>query len=265
MSRRESYSPGEFCWVDLAVPDPQAVAPYYKELMGWNWEQGDPQFGGYGMFTLDGKTVAGLGPTMADDQPPAWSSYISVEDADDTARAIREAGGTVVMDPMDVADAGRMAVCQDPQGAFFGLWQPGLTYGAQQVNEIGNWTWNQLATTDVEAAERFYNAVFGWSLATPELAPEEAAYFNWKVEGQRWDEGIGGAMPIEGNLPDGTPPVWIVHLSVPSAEGAMETTKEAGGRVLTDVIEIPVGRLAAVMDPQGAFFSIIEPNYPEPR
>lgn len=265
MSERESYNPGEFCWVDLAVPDTQAGAEFYKRLMGVEWEAGAEQFGGYGMFTQKGKTVFGMGPTMSDDQPPAWSSYVSVEDADATAAKIKEAGGAVAMGPMEIASAGKMAVCQDPQGAYFGLWEPGDTYGAQLVNEVGTWTWNQLATSDVEGAERFYNEVFGWKRQQPEFVPEDQSYSNWAFEDARFDEGIGGVMALEGNFPDGTPPFWIVHHAVPDAAEALETAKDAGGQALTEVIEIPVGKLAAVMDDQGAVFSIIEPDYPEPR
>ena len=265
MSERSEYTPGEFCWVDLAVPDPEAAASFYRDLLGWEWEAGGEEAGGYGIFTRDGKVVAGMGPRRSEEQPTVWASYVSVADADASAAQVRDAGGGVLAEPFDVLDAGRMAVCQDPQGAVFCVWQPGQTYGAQLVNEVGAWTWNQLATTDVQAAERFYSQVFGWSLAKPELAPPDGQYFNWQLDGQRWDEGIGGAMPIEGNLPQGSPPFWIVNLAVESAGGAIETTKGAGGNALTDVVETPVGTLAALMDPQGAVFAIIEPDYPEER
>ena len=265
MSERSEYTPGEFCWVDLAVPDAEAAAQFYNALIGWDWESAGPDAGGYGNFSYRGKLVAGLGPTQSAEQPPAWSSYIRVASADETAGAIKAAGGSVLMESFDVLDVGRMAVCHDPQGAFFSIWEPKTHQGAELVNEVGSWTWNQLATTDVEAAERFYSQVFGWSLAKPELAPADGQYFNWQLDGQRWDEGIGGAMPIEGNLPEGSPPFWIVNLAVESAGGAIETTKGAGGNALTDVVETPVGKLAALMDPQGAVFAIIEPDYPEDR
>lgn len=265
MSERDSYGPGEFCWVDVSVPDTAAGAAFYKRLMGWDWEQGGPETGGYGTLTQRGRTVAGIVPTMEEGQPPAWSSYVSVADADATAKAVTDAGGSLVVEPMDVMTLGRMAFCQDPQGAAFGLWQPGDHKGAELVNEPGSWTWNQLATTDVKAAERFYGEVFGWSLAAPELDGGAEGYFNWAMEGSRWPEGIGGAMPIEGNLPEGTPPFWLVNLAVPDIAAAMETTEGAGGKALTGVIETPVGKLAGLLDPQGAFFSGIEPDYPEAR
>jgi uncharacterized protein len=265
MSERDSYNPGEFCWVDVTLPDTAKGSAFYRGLMGWDWEEGGEETFGYGIFTLDGKRLAGMGQTQSDEQPPAWASYISVTDADETAERIKQAGGSVMVEPFDVVDIGRMAGCLDPQGAFFGLWQPKSHIGAQRVNEVGTWTWNQLATTDVDAAESFYGEVFGWKTAQPELASPDSPYFNWAMEDSRFEEGIGGVMPLEGNFPDGTPPFWIVHLAVENGAAAIDTAKEAGGQALTELIEIPVGKLAALMDDQGAVFSIIEPNYPEPR
>jgi predicted enzyme related to lactoylglutathione lyase len=265
VSERDGYNPGEFCWVDLSAPSTEAGAAFYGKLMGWDWEDGGPEANGYGDFTFRGKAVAGMGPIRQQGQPPAWASYVCTDDADATVAKIRDAGGSVLAEPADILSAGRLAICRDPQGAVFGLWQPNEVEGAELVNEVGSWTWNQLATTDVKAAEKFYGEVFGWKMAQPELADPDSPYFNWAMEGSRWDEGIGGVMPLEGNFPDGTPPFWIVHHAVPDAAGAIETAKSAGGQALTEVLEIPVGKLAALMDDQGAVFSVIEPDYPEPR
>jgi predicted enzyme related to lactoylglutathione lyase len=265
VSERSSYKPGEFCWVDVLVPSTEAGAEFYGKLMGWEWADVGPEGRGYGNFTFNGKRVAGMGPIPEEGMPPAWLNYIWTDDADATAAKIKEAGGTVMDEPFDILDAGRLAMCQDPQGAVFGIWEPKEVKGAELVNEIGSWTWNQLATTDVQAAEKFYGEVFGWKTAQPELADPDSPYFNWAMEDSRWEEGIGGVMTIEGNFPDGTPPFWIVHHAVPDAAAALETAKSAGGQALTEVIEIPVGKLAALMDDQGAVFSVIEPDYPEPR
>src|SRR5262245_41604236 len=132
MSERSEYSPGEFNWVDLATPDMDASAVFYGELLGWQREEvGDPEeTRGYSNFTLRGKAVAGLGPLMMDQQSPAWNSYINVGDADETAAKVKGASGTVLMDPFDLpGGAGRMAVCQDAEGAFFSIWQAGAFTG----------------------------------------------------------------------------------------------------------------------------------------
>ena len=120
MSERSEYGPGEFCWVDLATSDTDAAAKLYGELLGWETQSAGPveETGGYGFFLRDGKQVAGYGPIQAEGQPPAWSSYVKVADADESAEKVKQAGGSVFMEPFDLpADSGRMAVIADPSGA----------------------------------------------------------------------------------------------------------------------------------------------------
>ena len=199
MSERDSYNPGEFCWVDLASPDLDASKAFYGDLIGWDlMESPDPEtYGNYGMFTQGGKVVAGLGPLMSEDQPPAWASYVCVDDLSETQKKVEAAGGQVMMGDIEIpGGVGSMAVCADSEGAVFCLWQPGETKGAQLVNEVGTWTWNQLSTRDLEGAKRFYGEVFGWTAEVSEEAPPEAPYLMWQVEGQRWEEGLAGVMTI---------------------------------------------------------------------
>src|SRR5437764_7556734 len=114
MAERTEYAPGTPSWVDLGSPDAGAAALFYGGLFGWTAEMDPrPEAGGYGMFTLAGKNVAGLGPQMNREMPPFWTVYVTVADADETLAKASVAGGTVVMGPMDVFDAGRMAVIKD--------------------------------------------------------------------------------------------------------------------------------------------------------
>ncbi|HET8592630.1 MAG TPA: VOC family protein [Solirubrobacterales bacterium] len=185
-------------------------------------------------------------------------------DADAAARRVEDAGGTVLMGPFEIpGEAGRMAVCRDSGGAAFSIFQPKRHKGAELVNEVGAWTWNNLLTRDLDGAKRFYGAVFGWEATHNEGAPEQI--MNWQLEGQRWPEGLGGLMGIPDQIPSEAPPYWEVYLAVEDLDRAVETTKGAGGRLLVGPLEIPVGRIAALSDPQGAVFSLTEPDYPEPR
>lgn len=272
MSERDSYNPGEFNWVDLSVPDTDAAAKFYGDLIGWEHELAEPaaEGGGYGFFTYNGKQVAGLAPTQSAEQPPAWLSYIAVADADETAGKVEAAGGQMMMGPIDLpSGAGRVGVVTDPEGAVFAIMQPGENKGAELVNEVGSWTWNQLATRDLDAAKRFYGDVFGWTTEEAEQAPAESPYLMWQVEGQKWDEGLAGVMTIGEETPDGmpagTPAHWMVYLAVADADEAIERVKAGGGQVLVGPLTIPVGKLAAFTDPQGAAFAVIEPDYPEER
>jgi predicted enzyme related to lactoylglutathione lyase len=267
MSERTEYAPGEFCWVDLATTDVDGATKFYGELLGVEAQAapGEPEeTGAYGFFTKNGKMVAGYGPTQRDDQPPAWSSYVKVEDADATAEEAKAAGGQVVFGPIEIPnEAGRMAVFQDPTGAFISIFQQGKHPGAQLVNEPGTWNWTNLLTRDVDAAKDFYGKVFGWSAKQPEGAPDWI--WNWQVDGQRWPEGMAGLMRMGTEMPADAPAYWQVYLMVDNADEAIEKTRKAGGRLLFGPQQIPVGRIAVLFDPQGANFSIIEPDFPEPR
>jgi predicted enzyme related to lactoylglutathione lyase len=267
MSERTEYVPGEFTWVDLGTSDTEAAARFYAELLGWEAQPAEPveESGGYGFFLHDGKQVGGYGP-LPEGAHPAWTGYVKVADADETAEKIKQAGGNVFFDPMDLpADAGRMAVAMDPQGAVFAFTQQGSHHGAQLVNEVGSWTWNQLATNDMKGAADFYGQVFGWQLEKSPDAPPDSPFSMWQVEGQRWPEGLAGAGAMGDEIPAGTPPHWMVYFGVGDADAASETVRQHGGQVLLEGLDIPVGRLAVYVDPQGAAFAVIQPNYPEPR
>ena len=267
MSERTGYAPGEFCWVDLASTDIEAGKRFYGELLGVDAEAapGDPEeTGGYGFFTKDGKMIAGFGPTMQEGQPSAWSSYISVSDADETVEKAKEAGGNVIFGPVDLPnESGRMAVLQDPTGAFISINQQQNHPGAQLVNEPGTWTWNNLLTRDVDAAEEFYGKVFGWRKHHDDQAPDFVSM--WQVDGQRWPEGLGGLMQMGSEMPSEAPPHWQVYFVVEDLDEAIEQTRSAGGKLLFGPQQIPVGTVAVLMDPQDATFGLIEPDYPEPR
>lgn len=267
MSERSGYASGEFCWVDLATTDVEAATRFYRDLLGVEAEPAPGPFeeaGGYGFFTKNGKMVAGYGPIMQQGQPPAWSSYVKVEDADATVKRVREAGGKVVAGPIDIpGEAGRMAVCQDPAGAFISMVQQKRGTGAELVNEVGTWTWNNLLTRDLDQARDFYGKVFGWEATHPDQAPE--FIWTWRVEGQRWPEGIGNLMRMGSEMPSDAPAHWQVYFAVASADEAVDKTRGSGGTLLFGPQDIPVGRMAVLTDPEGAVFAIIEPDYPDPR
>jgi uncharacterized protein len=264
MSERDSYNDGEFCWVDLASPDVEASAKFYGDLIGWDREQYEPDPEGYWYLTHRGRRVAGLETIRMEGQVPAWLGYVRVGDLEATAQKVGDAGGTVLAGPLEVpGGAGSLAVCQDPEGAVFGLWQPGELKGAELVNEIGCWTWNNLMTRDPDRAMDFYRKVFGWEATQSDNAPE--FIWNWQVEGQRWPEGLGGLMAMGSDMPAEAPPHWQVYFLVPDLDAAIETTRAAGGNLLFGPQEVPVAKFAVFTDPQAAALALMEPNYPEPR
>lgn len=257
MSERTSYTPGTPCWVDLGAPDIDAAAAFYGGLFGWSIEEGEnaEQTGGYRQAELRGKPVCGVMPLMQEGQPPAWTTYVSVEDADATAAKVREAGGSVLAEPMDVMDLGRMAIFADPTGAVVGIWQPGSFVGAELVNEANTLSWNELNTRDTGAAKDFYAAVFGWSYEDMEVE-NVGTYTGLKVG----ENTVGGMLDITGRVPDEVPAHWLTYFAVEDTDATLEKLKELGGGVSFGPVDIVAGRFAVVTDPLGAVFAVIKPS-----
>jgi len=246
MAERTSYLAGTPCWVDLGSPDQQASAAFYAGLFGWVAEMDPrPEAGGYGMFTLGGKNVAGLGPQTNPEGPPFWAVYISVDDADATLARVTRAGGTVVMGPMDVFDAGRMGVIRDSVGSFVSIWQPNEHIGAQLVNQAGTFAWNELATSDLAGARDFYQAVFGWGIDAG-AGGDSAALFT--VDGRM----VCGAHPAGG----GEFPAWSVWFAVDDCDASVARASELGGSILMPPSDMDFGRGSVVADPHGAVFGL---------
>jgi uncharacterized protein len=243
MGERESYAPGTFCWADLGTTDRDAAKSFYTQLFGWEAVDGpSTEASEYTIFKLDGADVAALYELG---EEPHWSSYVSVEDADAAAAKAKELGADVVADPVDVAEAGRMAVLRDPLGATLHVWQPRGQAGAARVNDPGCMVWNELAVKEPDKAREFYEALFGWT-----AEPDDTGYATVKRE----DAINGGIRPAQ----DGEPAHWLVYFNATSCDDAAKTVGDAGGSVLAGPADVMVGRIAIVADPQGAVFALFE-------
>lgn len=256
MTERASYEPGVPCWVDLGSPDPAAAAAFYSGLFGWEVAAPGPveETGGYMMATLGGKNVAGLGPQQNPDVPPYWMTYVSVDDVEKTAAIAAQTGATIVVDPFDVLDAGRMAVLIDPVGAALSLWEPRNHIGAQVVNEPGALSWNELTVRDVDTAKAFYAAVFGWEAQSDPLA--SGNYFEFKLSGKS----VAGMMPMTDDWPADMPSHWMPYFATDDTDATAAKVNELGGSVPVPPTDIPPGRFAVLNDPHGAVFSVIRFN-----
>ncbi len=251
------YPPGTPSWVELNSPDIDASADFYRGLMGWDAAESGPpeQTGGYRLFQQDGKSVAGLMRHMQEDQPTAWMTYVNVADADETAAAVRAAGGTVLVEPMDVMDLGRMAFFLDPTGAAFGIWQPRAFGGAEIVNEPNSLCWNEVHTRDVDADREFYSRVFGWVPGRPSFEGAPESYTVWQLEGK----GVAGMMQLTDDLfPPQVPPQWTVCFAVADCDATLDRARELGATVTAGPMDMPIGRFAGLIDPQGAAFTIMQ-------
>jgi len=282
MNPRKTYPPGVTCFVDTERADVDAAMAFYGGLFGWTFEDRMPPGapGRFAMATLDGLDVAGIGSALDEAAPPAWNTYVTVENADATVGKVEDAGGTLLLEPLDVGDAGRMAIFADPEGAAFRVWQPVNHHGAQLVNAPGSWNWSDLETRDIDAAKTFYSAVFGWEYQEVDLGQGPSAMIRVPGYGEHLEALTPGTLAShkEFGAPEGfsdaigwmQPPAtengparWAVTFSVADADDTARRTPDLGGTVLVEPFDVPYVRMAVIRDPDGATFAIGKFQPPE--
>ncbi|MBV9364086.1 MAG: VOC family protein [Solirubrobacterales bacterium] len=250
MGERTKYTPGTFSWTDLATTDQDAAKRFYGQLFGWQAVDFPiDENTTYSMMQIDGKDVAAISPQPQQQRdagaPPLWNSYVTVESADDAANRAQKLGATVHAPPFDVMDVGRMAVIQDPQGAFFMAWEPKQHIGASLVNARGALSWNELATRDMDASASFYRELFGW-----QIEPMEGGAMPYLVI-QNQGHGNGGIRSAQENEPS----YWLVYFGANDIEADTKHAADLGGTQLVEPTDIGVGKISVVQDPQGAVFA----------
>ena len=265
MSPTRTYPNGVPSWVDTEQPDPQAAQQFYGELLGWTFttvSQPDTPF--YAMASLDGRDVAGL--AAAEAQTAAWNTYFAVDDADRSAEQVAAGGGEVVAGPIDVSEAGRMAICRDPEGAAFRLWQAGRHAGAQMVNARGSWNFSDLHTAQAGNAS-FYSNLFGWEIQdlgfatlvrSPGYADHLEATIDPGIRARQQDvgspPGFEDAIAWVSALEPGTSPRWHISFAVADRDAIAASAQQLGGHVLENE-DSRWTRTALIRDPQGAVFT----------
>lgn len=248
MPEVSSYDHGVPSWVDIGTSDLPAGLRFYTELFGWTAQDMGEEAGHYTIVSKNGKQVSAI--SRAQDQgPPRWTTYINVDDVDDAAKKAESAGGTVVVPPMDVMTAGRMAIFSDTTGAFIAVWQPGDHMGAQLVNEPGALAWTELSTSDLAKSKAFYSDVFGWTWGGSD------EYAEAQVNGRT----IGGVMPRRPDLPAEVPDNWLVYFGSDDIDVQTKKAADLGATVVVEPMDIPgTGRFSVLVDPQGAAFALFK-------
>jgi len=254
------YPQGTFSWADCSSTNAAEAKKFYANLMGWNSNDlpmGDGQF--YYMFQNDGESVAGLGqiqPAMQEQgMSSRWNNYITVDDVDAMTAKAKELGATVLEEPFDVFDSGRMSVVQDPTGGAIAMWQANNHIGSGLVNTPGAMTWNELMTSDTTKACKFYEELFGWTFQKMENMDYYLITNNGRMNG-----GIMGLNEAWGNVSS----EWIVYFSVANIEDAVEKVKANGGKVVNGISDAEgIGRFAIISDPADAHCAIIQLLQPQ--
>lgn len=257
---------GDFIWYELMTNDADGARDFYSAVVGWDVEAQPSGPMDYRMISASDGPVAGMMPLTAEMQSngarPCWMGYINVDDVDASTAKIKAVGGSIHMEPWDVPGIGRMAFVADPQGVMFYIMKPTppadnadaqSTSFAATEPMVGHCAWNELSTTDPEAAKAFYGTLFGWvKEGEMDMGPLGKYEFLKDAEGRF---GLGAVMP---KMPEMPVPFWTYYFRVPDIDEAVETITAKGGAIVQEPIEIPGGDFSMVgADPQGAAFALV--------
>ena len=247
------FEPGVFCWADFHSAHPTGAANFYGGVLGWSTQEVDDT-PNYRLFLSEGRAAAALSSLPEEQRklgiPPHWMSYLAVAEVDATAKLVRKAGGRVVVAPFEAMQAGRMAVCSDPTGGHFCLWQARNHAGAAVVNEVGGMCWHELLTGHPGRAGKFYQRVFGWTSRDFRLGSIPYTMF------YQGEQARAGMMP----KPKGVamPSLWLNYFQVADYAAAIERCKNLGGVAPMEPFEVEgVGCFCTLLDPEGAPFAVL--------
>lgn len=257
----DKHPAGNVAWMELATTDQPAAKRFYSALFGW--EPNDFPMGPeevYTMFMLRGRETGAAFTMPAQERaagmPPHWQIYVAVEDAEATVGRAEELGGKTVLGAFDVMTFGRMAVLQDPTGAFFSVWQARDHKGMGVVGETGAFCWADLQTRERDRAKEFYGGLFGWEFV-PGKDKDAEGYLHIR-NGEQY---IGGLPPAD-SLPTHVPPHWLPYVQSADCEGQTARAGGLGAKILVPATTIEASlRFSVLSDPEGAIFALFEPQH----
>ncbi|WP_395624237.1 VOC family protein [Sphingomonas daechungensis] len=252
---------GSNVWYELMTPDPDGARAFYGSVVGWTIS--DP-IGGEQDYRMIGRSdggsaggVLGLTDGMRQEGArPIWLGYFGVDDVDATVAAAEEKGGKVLMPAFDIPQ-GRIAMVADPQGLPFYVMTPippegdpdaqSDVFSLEAEQRVG---WNELMTSNPEAARQFYGDLFGWTSDDFMPMGENGEYRFFARSGETF-----GAVCKE--MGSGSSK-WRFYIRVPSITKAVEAVKAGGGEVTMGPHEVPGGdHIIIGNDPQGAEFALV--------
>ncbi|MGW3952033.1 VOC family protein [Streptomyces sp. NPDC004752] len=244
---------GTPCWADAMFNDVEGAKTFYGDVLGWTFGEASPEYGDYTQAYANGKAVAAVVPPMpGQDAPSQWCLYFASADAAASAARIRDNGGEVLMEPMQVGTFGTVCLAREPSGALFGVWQPGSHEGFAATAVPGAYCWAEVFTREPEKTDAFFSAVFSYRAKRIE---DDAVDFRvFDLGGTT----VLGRMKMTDDFPPEVPSYINVYFNVADCDAAVATAAELGGILRFGPMSSPFGRFAAITDPQGANFSVID-------
>ncbi|MFI1283280.1 VOC family protein [Streptomyces sp. NPDC020858] len=255
------FPEGAPCWVDAMFTDVEGAKTFYGDVLGWTFGEASTEYGNYTQAYSDGKAVAAVVPPMPGvDAPSQWCLYFASPDAAATAGKVTASGGEVLMGPMQVGAFGTMLIAKEPSGAVFGVWQPGEHKGFEKMGEPGSYAWAEVFTREPDKPDAFLPQVFPYNAQQMDAGDDPAAAgMDFKVFSVNGPENpVLGRMKMDDDFPPEVPPYIQIYFGVPDCDEAVAKTKKHGGKLHFGPMDSPFGRFAAVTDPQGAAFAVID-------
>ncbi|MGW8376781.1 VOC family protein [Streptomyces sp. ODS28] len=248
------FAAGTPCWMDAMFTDLEGAKSFYGDVLGWTFGESASEYGNYTEAYRDGQAVAAVVPPMpGQESQSAWCLYFASPDAEATAAAVTGNGGEIVMGPMRVGDFGTMLLARDPGGVLFGVWQAGTHEGFSASGAPGAFAWAEVCTRDPEASDRFFGSLFSYRVRR--MAGGEMDYATFALG----EEPLLGRMDMRGQVPDEVAPFINVYFAVEDCDDAVARAVKHGAKITMQPADTPFGRVAALIDPQGAACSLVNP------
>lgn len=260
---------GAFIWYELMTDDAAGAKAFYDAVVGWDIDAGNSAPEGsmdYRMIKRSDGGFAGgvlvLTPDMlANGARPGWFGYVHVPDVDQAAQTVVDAGGPIHMGPQDMPGVGRIAMVADPQGATLYLMtptpppdNPDAKSDVFDYAKAQHFRWNELWTSDQQAAVTLYTELFGWTQEGAMPMGPMGDYLFIQHDGV----GIGA---IGRAQPDGEGPRWQHFVGVDDIDRACTAVTEGGGKLLGEPQQIPGGEYSVYAhDPRGATIGLVGPR-----
>ncbi|WP_405860490.1 VOC family protein [Streptomyces sp. NBC_00090] len=244
-------------WADAMFTDVEGAKTFYGDVLGWTFGEASSEYGNYTQAYKNGKAVAAVVPPMpgqGESPQSAWCLYFASPDVAATAEKIRSAGGTILMEPMQVGEFGSMCIAQDPTGATFGIWQPGTHEGFELEGETGAYAWAEVFTRESAKSDAFLTEVFGYN--SKKMKDEHVDYRVFDLGEDR--PVLGRMLMTKEDFPPEIPSYVQIYFAVDNCDKAVEAAERLKGKKVFGPMDSPYGRFAAILDPQGAAFAVID-------